>query len=59
MTPNLNGSRAFSVLHLFHGNPALHPFGGLVRDKAGNLYGTTADCASGTGCQGVVYEVTP
>ena len=59
MTPNLNGSWAFGVLHLFHGDPALHPFGGLVRDKAGNLYGTTADCASGTGCQGVVYEATP
>ncbi len=59
MTPNLNGSWAFSVLHLFHGNPALHQFGGLVRDKSGNLYGTTADCGSGTGSQGVVYEVTP
>ena len=59
LTPSSDGSWAFSVLHTFQGNPALHPTGGLVIDKAGNLYGTTNDCGSGTGCYGVVFEITP
>jgi uncharacterized repeat protein (TIGR03803 family) len=59
LTPSSDGSWAFSVLHTFQGNPALHPRGGLVIDKAGNLYGTSHDCGSGTGCYGVVFEITP
>src|SRR5439155_251476 len=59
LTPNADGSWGYSVLHVFLGKPALDPFlGGLVLDKVGNLYGVTAGCASGTGCQGVVYEIT-
>jgi len=59
LTHNPDGSWGYSVLHVFLGKPALDPFlGGLVLDKVGNLYGVTAGCASGTGCQGVVYEIT-
>jgi uncharacterized repeat protein (TIGR03803 family) len=53
MTPKLDGSWAFRALHIFQGKPALHPFDAvLVLDKAGNLYGTTDDCGSGTSCPG-------
>jgi uncharacterized repeat protein (TIGR03803 family) len=58
LAPNADGSWAYSVLHVFLGKPALTPFGGVVLDKVGNLYGTTGQC-SGTGCKGVVYEITP
>jgi uncharacterized repeat protein (TIGR03803 family) len=54
---NSNGSWAYRGLRFFFGNPAQNPYGGLVLDKAGNLYGTTYGC--GNGCAGVVFEVTP
>src|ERR1700733_7547867 len=44
-----------SVLHRFKGNQTgdgAHPDGGLIRDRAGNLYGTTADGGSTKRCQG-------
>jgi hypothetical protein len=61
MAPQSNGSWAYSVLHVFVGNPALNPYSGVVLDKAGNLYGTTYDCAVSANCfqNGVVYEITP
>lgn len=34
---------AVTVLHSFAGPDGLNPWGGLVRDSGGNLYGTTAD----------------
>jgi len=34
-----------------------NPYGGVIRDQAGNLYGTTA--SGGTANAGVVYEVNP
>jgi uncharacterized repeat protein (TIGR03803 family) len=57
LTPNSNGSWTERVLHVFNGHPAANAYGGLVFDKAGNLYGTTGNCAGG--CGGVVFEVTP
>jgi len=54
-----------TVLHSLAGSPTdgANPFGGLVRDTAGNLYGTTynggsVSCSSGgiTGC-GVVFKL--
>lgn len=40
-------AQTFKVLHTFHGKDGNGPAGVLVRDKAGNLYGTTE--AGGTG----------
>jgi len=47
----------FGVVHVFEGKPGANPGGSLVFDKAGNLYGTTETC--GSGCDGVVFEITP
>src|SRR5437588_3850389 len=36
-------AQTFTVLHAFKDNPdGSMPYGGVVRDKAGNLYGTTS-----------------
>jgi uncharacterized repeat protein (TIGR03803 family) len=59
LAPNADGSWAYSMLHVFLGKPALTPEGGVVLDKAGNLYGTTGSCGSRKVCTGVVYEITP
>jgi uncharacterized repeat protein (TIGR03803 family) len=59
LTPQSGGGWAYSVLHLFSGNPAASPSGGLAVDKGGNLYGTTSGCGSGYNCHGVVFELTP
>jgi hypothetical protein len=58
-----------TVLHVFKGNDSndgASPFGGLVMDAAGNLYGTTGYDGTGScillgtnvGC-GTVYELSP
>jgi uncharacterized repeat protein (TIGR03803 family) len=50
-----------SVLHAFTGgSDGVDPYGGVVRDRHGNLYGTTSgggtsDCA-GEGC-GIIYKI--
>jgi uncharacterized repeat protein (TIGR03803 family) len=59
LAPMADGGWAYSVLRFFSGKPAMNPFGGLVLDKAGNLYGTTLNCGTGYNCQGVVFEITP
>ncbi len=47
-----------TVLYSFTGgNDGAHPNAGVVRDTAGNLYGTTVN--SGSGFAGVVYKVDP
>ena len=51
---DVNGKEA--MLHSFgSGADGQHPFAGLVRDTAGNLYGTTAD--GGTSGVGTVFKV--
>ncbi len=54
-----HGSSGWSetVLHTFSGNDGIAPEGGLVRDAAGNLYGTTS--RGGTSDRGTVYELSP
>jgi uncharacterized repeat protein (TIGR03803 family) len=48
----------YSILHVFSGNPdGAFPYGGVVFDKSGNLYGTTFD--GGTNGFGTVYTMTP
>jgi len=47
-----------TVLHKFHGgSDGAHPIGALVRDLAGNLYGTTEDGGSGSIGSGTVFQV--
>jgi len=46
------------VLHAFSDQPGTRPFGGLVLDTAGNLFGTTAGDDLGT-THGSVFEITP
>jgi uncharacterized repeat protein (TIGR03803 family) len=45
------------VLHNFTGADGAFPFGSLIADPAGNLYGTTA--VSTTSCSGMVYKIDP
>jgi uncharacterized repeat protein (TIGR03803 family) len=59
LAPQSGGGWAYSVPRYFYGKPSKVPIGGVVLDKAGNLYGTTDSCGSGYTCQGVVYEFIP
>jgi uncharacterized repeat protein (TIGR03803 family) len=59
------GSWTEEVLWNFHGLPVggSAPNGGLIRDAAGHLYGTTSvggtQCAPPVGCGGTVFVLTP
>jgi sugar lactone lactonase YvrE len=60
-----NGTYSEKVLHAFRSDPdGAEPFGGLIFDAAGNLYGTTSEGGSnvcsygGAGC-GTIYELSP
>jgi uncharacterized repeat protein (TIGR03803 family) len=48
-----------TILHTFTGEPGdgQRSFGGLIMDKAGNLYGTTY--YGGAYNNGTVFEITP
>jgi len=50
-------SASYKILHSFSGQPAGNPSSGLVADKAGNGYGTTA--AGGPNKAGTVYQLSP
>jgi uncharacterized repeat protein (TIGR03803 family) len=59
--PTQAQARKFRVLHTFHGRDGANPVGVLVRDAAGNLYGTTGvggggNCSGGEGC-GTVFKM--
>lgn len=55
----LNASTAKDIIYNFDNatSEGLKPYGTLIADKSGNLYGTTA--YGGTAGNGVVFELTP
>jgi len=58
LSPNGHGSFKLTVLYDFQGMPdAANPYGGLISDAAGNLYGTTY--FGGAAGMGAVFELTP
>jgi uncharacterized repeat protein (TIGR03803 family) len=58
LTPLANGRWKETILHTFHFDQDGHaPFGGLVMDKAGNLYGTTT--WGGVNGAGTVFKLAP
>jgi uncharacterized repeat protein (TIGR03803 family) len=58
MTPSPTGNWRFTTLYTFKGQPdGVFPYGGLVKDTAGNFYGTTY--YGGTDDLGVVYRLSP
>jgi uncharacterized repeat protein (TIGR03803 family) len=58
LSPGVNGAWTFTTLYAFKGQPdAGFPYGGLVRDRAGNLYGTTY--YDGQNNLGSVYQLAP
>jgi uncharacterized repeat protein (TIGR03803 family) len=64
LTPTAGGGWAEQVLYSFgSGTDGTAPYGALVFDAAGDLYGTTSEggtysCFGGGGC-GTVFELTP
>lgn len=54
---NSNNVWTEKVIYFAYGNHGDHPYGGVIFDKEGSLYGTTRD--GGTNGVGVVYKLTP
>lgn len=58
LSPSPNGAWTFKTLYAFKGMPdGANPFGGLIRDANGNLYGTTY--FGGTAGMGTAFQLTP
>ena len=53
----LSNEGTLTLLHSFAGSDGGTPFGGVIRDAKGNLYGTTLE--GGTDGDGVVWKLTP
>jgi uncharacterized repeat protein (TIGR03803 family) len=63
LTPQAHGSWKEKVLHRFKSSDGVGPYGSLIVDRAGNLYGTTVrggkvGSCGGPGC-GVVFKLAP
>ncbi len=63
LTPNHDGSWTYTSLHDFTGrSDGGGPYGNVVFDADGNLYGTASNHAFGGECQGncgVIWKITP
>ncbi|HVI06684.1 MAG TPA: choice-of-anchor tandem repeat GloVer-containing protein [Candidatus Binatia bacterium] len=57
LSPNSNGTWTETVLVDFTGDNGLTPYGNLILDGAGNLYGTTQ--GGGPNGWGIVFELSP
>jgi uncharacterized repeat protein (TIGR03803 family) len=57
LSPSGSGWTEQTVYGFTGGTDGEFPFGGLIMDSAGNLYGTTSSSGSGGG--GTVFELTP
>ncbi|HEX8799106.1 MAG TPA: choice-of-anchor tandem repeat GloVer-containing protein [Terriglobales bacterium] len=57
LAPELDGKWSETVLHSFQGTDGANPNGGLIFDRAGNLYGTTY--SGGTHNNGTVFKLSP
>ncbi len=57
LSPSADGSWKETIVHDFEGTDGWEVHAGLIRDSAGNLYGTTAN--GGTYAQGTVFELSP
>jgi uncharacterized repeat protein (TIGR03803 family) len=55
--PVFGAAQTFVVLHHFRSLPPAAPTGGVIRDGAGNLLGTTA--SGGNGGYGTVFKLDP
>ncbi|MGO9518619.1 MAG: choice-of-anchor tandem repeat GloVer-containing protein [Candidatus Korobacteraceae bacterium] len=57
LTPS-SGAWGYTLLHAFnYNNDGASPWGGVVLDGSGNLYGTT--CTGGLFAEGTAWEITP
>lgn len=52
----LNGGWVHQVIQNFNGGGAASPYGNLILDGSGNLFGTTVESSAGPG---MVFELTP
>ena len=59
LSTTLSWSASYKVLYTFNGRHAENPSSGLVLDKAGNAYGTTAGGGFHHGTGGTVYQISP
>jgi uncharacterized repeat protein (TIGR03803 family) len=60
LTPNADSGWTEKVLHSFSfGTDGSFPYGGLIFDASGNLYGTTSGGGDPDGEYGTVFELTP
>jgi uncharacterized repeat protein (TIGR03803 family) len=65
LAPNHNGTWTETLIHSFrqNGQDGTAPYSGVIVDANGNLYGTTYEGGSGSGCCGAgcgtVFELTP
>jgi uncharacterized repeat protein (TIGR03803 family) len=62
LSPTVSGAWSYSVIHSFSlpaigGSDGANPFGGVIIDSAGNLYGATA--GGGNAEKGAVFELSP
>jgi uncharacterized repeat protein (TIGR03803 family) len=57
LTPANGGWTETVLLHFDSSSTGISPYGGVIFDQVGNLYGTTA--AGGANGQGLVFELSP